>query len=494
MRLLLITLLLLTLSGLVPGSSAQDACTPRTDWDTYTIVAGDTLFDIAQRFGTTVADLAAANCLEDTNLIFEGQSLYVPPPGGEDTRGVIAPDTEPQSIVGAYHMMATGAGGEIQMRLSLLFDGSLRFETHFIASEETIVEDGRWLAQANRLDIYLTGQIEPEQVAYDEPELLVFEFQDGYPVNTQYNTRRYGTDGLALTLGSGDFNPMVGLAQERLAALAYTGLEINAVSPSLFDEATREAVVAFQRAQQIVPDGVIDRQTWEALADPAPPVELPPEPTPAPPQQILGVPNLDNLPTTTDGGSPILYFTFDDGPSIYTQQFLDVLAANNAQATFFVLVQNAQAQPDLIRAQAAGGHYVANHTFDHHTLDGISRSAFIDEVRNTEQILLGVAQDLFVLDGRVRFLRPPYGATDANTRGLAAELGYAVVLWNVDTQDWRRPGTDVIANHIMTHAFPGAVILMHDGGGDRSQSVAALQTVLPQLAAQGYVFRNIFVE
>jgi peptidoglycan/xylan/chitin deacetylase (PgdA/CDA1 family) len=90
-------------------------------------------------------------------------------------------------------------------------------------------------------------------------------------------------------------------------------------------------------------------------------------------------------------------------------------------------------------------------------------------------------------------LRPPYGATDANTRQYAADAGYAVVLWDIDPQDWRRPGAKVIADHVVREAYPGAIVLMHDGGGDRAQSVAALETILRELSQKGYVFRNVYV-
>jgi peptidoglycan/xylan/chitin deacetylase (PgdA/CDA1 family) len=68
-----------------------------------------------------------------------------------------------------------------------------------------------------------------------------------------------------------------------------------------------------------------------------------------------------------------------------------------------------------------------------------------------------------------------------------------IVLWNVDTQDWRRPGVDAISQHLLSHAEPGRIVLMHDGGGDRSQTIAALKVALPKLQEQGYAFRNIFL-
>jgi peptidoglycan/xylan/chitin deacetylase (PgdA/CDA1 family) len=74
---------------------------------------------------------------------------------------------------------------------------------------------------------------------------------------------------------------------------------------------------------------------------------------------------------------------------------------------------------------------------------------------------------------------------------MAGELGLDVVLWTVDTQDWMRPGAEAIANHILSNAAPGAIILMHDGGGDRTQTIEALRIALPQLRAQGYVFEAL---
>jgi peptidoglycan/xylan/chitin deacetylase (PgdA/CDA1 family) len=180
----------------------------------------------------------------------------------------------------------------------------------------------------------------------------------------------------------------------------------------------------------------------------------------------------------------VLYLTFDDGPADprWTPQVLDVLAAYDARATFFVLGQQAARFPELIEAEVAAGHTVANHTFDHRTLDGIGREAFLEEIRRTEQALGEVG---------TRCLRPPYGATDAYTRAYAAELGYQVVLWHIDTEDWRRPGADAIADSVLDAARPGAIVLFHDGGGDRSQTTAALRTILPTLAEQGYTFEVV---
>ena len=86
---------------------------------------------------------------------------------------------------------------------------------------------------------------------------------------------------------------------------------------------------------------------------------------------------------------------------------------------------------------------------------------------------------------------PPYGATDANTYAFAQELGYRIVLWDVDPKDWQTPGVDAIVSRVVQGVHPGSIVLMHDGGGNRAQSVAALETILATLTAQGYHFEAL---
>lgn len=231
------------------------------------------------------------------------------------------------------------------------------------------------------------------------------------------------------------------------------------------------------------------------LIDTVPADQLPPAPAPAPAQPTAGrgQPLLANLPTTTPEGAPVVYLTFDDGPNgAFTQQVLDLLAQYDARATFFVIGRQAAGGADVLRRTASEGSYIGNHTWDHVWLDKISKEEFIDQIQRTRNELLAVAGDLFTLDGDVLYVRPPYGAINTDDRQWMAELGYTPVLWDVDPQDWRRPGVETIANHVVSHAFPGAIILMHDGGGERAQSVAALEIILRELSAQGYRFYNIF--
>ncbi len=224
------------------------------------------------------------------------------------------------------------------------------------------------------------------------------------------------------------------------------------------------------------------------------PVVAPPAPPTPVPQTATkpGKPLIDHLPSHAPDGSPVAYLTFDDGPSTFTPKFLELLAQYHARGTFFVIGGSAKLHPDLVRAAATAGHYVGNHTYTHISLQGVSHETFINESELTRKTLLSEARDLFTLDGDVRYLRPPYGATDSHTRGYAAELGYQITLWDIDPMDWRRPGIEAISSHILRNVFPGAIVLMHDGGGDRSQSAAALEVVLRELSARGFMFYNIF--
>ena len=190
-----------------------------------------------------------------------------------------------------------------------------------------------------------------------------------------------------------------------------------------------------------------------------------------------------NRPSFTAENQPILYFTFDDGPDPeFTGQIYTAMEAAGGFATYFNIGQSSAIYPEIIQAAHANGHSIQNHTYHHASLDQVTPTEFYNEVEYAQQAIQAATGTLPIC------LRPPYGATTPETFTQSAEMGLEIALWDIDTQDWRRPGTEAIANHIMTSVFPGAIILMHDGGGDRSQSVEALQQTLPQLQAQGYVF------
>ena len=221
-------------------------------------------------------------------------------------------------------------------------------------------------------------------------------------------------------------------------------------------------------------------------------------PTSPPPDTPTATPEVVALATPTQSspvsgvrpppeGSLFVYLTFDDGPGApFTGQVLDLLARFNAKGTFFVLGVNVQTMPEFTRRAALEGHAIANHTMSHTSLQGIDHEAFFNEVVAAQSII-----DELVGAASTRCLRPPYGATDSFTRAYAAELGFAVVLWDVDPRDWARPGVDEIVSVIREGSGPGRIILMHDGGGDRTQTVAALEQVLAELSDLGYAFKPL---
>ncbi len=193
------------------------------------------------------------------------------------------------------------------------------------------------------------------------------------------------------------------------------------------------------------------------------------------PKPVIPLPTIPTRPTAEPGD--VVYLTIDDGPHpVYTPQILDVLARHNARATFFVVGYLAERYPAIVERIVAEGHTVANHTWLHEDLTTLSREAFDQTISRTQEILGEHAAPC---------VRPPYGARDAFTYDWAASHGLAVALWTVDTFDWRNPGAETIANRIVAGATDGAIISLHDGGGDRSQTVEALDDALDRLADSG---------
>jgi peptidoglycan-N-acetylglucosamine deacetylase len=173
--------------------------------------------------------------------------------------------------------------------------------------------------------------------------------------------------------------------------------------------------------------------------------------------------------------------TFDDGPwPGQTARILAILQQYGAHSTFFVLGGQAKGRPELIRATLAQGCEIAVHTWNHANLVHCSAAAIIADLNHCKATLLGIT------GLPMRLMRPPYGAVNANARSAIAQTGLRMILWSVDTNDWRRPGAGTIYSRIVNGARNGAIILCHDGGGPRSQTIAAVSRAVPALQARGY--------
>ena len=189
--------------------------------------------------------------------------------------------------------------------------------------------------------------------------------------------------------------------------------------------------------------------------------------------------------TTARAGGKVVALTFDDGPTArYTPQILDVLARNHAVATFCEIGQQARAQPALVRRVVAGGHRLCDHTITHDPRIGSRPPAVIDQQLRTSRDVLRAASG----GADVDYFRAPNGVWTPALVRVSAQDGMQPLGWAVDTRDWTRPGAPALVDLVKRHVRPGAIILFHDGGGPRDQTVAAVRQLLPWLSAQGYSF------
>jgi peptidoglycan/xylan/chitin deacetylase (PgdA/CDA1 family) len=179
-----------------------------------------------------------------------------------------------------------------------------------------------------------------------------------------------------------------------------------------------------------------------------------------------------------------LALTFDDGPNpAWTPKLLDTLASHNVHATFFLLGGFAQAQPDLVRRIASGGHLIGNHSWSHPDLSRTSAQRVREELARTNQTLEQIT------GAPVHYFRPPFGARRPVVFRIARDLGLTPVLWNAMTNDWSEPLADQIAARLaqkvnrLTHAGRAVNIVLHDGGHralstNREPSITAAEQLI----------------
>jgi peptidoglycan/xylan/chitin deacetylase (PgdA/CDA1 family) len=181
-----------------------------------------------------------------------------------------------------------------------------------------------------------------------------------------------------------------------------------------------------------------------------------------------------------------LALTFDDGPSENTAGILDVLGQHGARGTFFVLGSAVERHPDMLRATAAAGHEIANHSWSHPRFEELTDEAIRDELARTAQLILAETGE------RPRVIRCPYGSGEERVAELAERdaLGEAVVHWSVDPEDWSSPPPETIVERVLAEVHPGAIVCMHDGPG-RESTVEALAALVPALVADGYLLTTV---
>ena len=183
--------------------------------------------------------------------------------------------------------------------------------------------------------------------------------------------------------------------------------------------------------------------------------------------------------TEIDPGKPMVALTFDDGPGPRTSEILDQLKKYNAHATFFMLGKNVKSYPDAIKQMLKDGNELGNHSYDHQQLTKIDAEAIAKEVNDTNENIKNIC------GSPATVLRPPYGAINDTVK---SSVGMPMILWNVDTLDWKTRNTQSTIDEVMRNLKDGDIILMHD---IHEPSVQAALKLIPDLVSQGYKLMTV---
>ncbi len=177
--------------------------------------------------------------------------------------------------------------------------------------------------------------------------------------------------------------------------------------------------------------------------------------------------------------------TFDDGPHpVYTDRILDVLGKYGVRATFFAIGQNVEYYPEPFARLVAEGHSVGGHTYSHGHIKGMTQQRLQEEFMKSRKVFekFGVTPRLF---------RPPEGVCDEKVIEISAKESCEIILWRVDTGDWRSPSKEHIVETVLNHVKGGEIILMHDYVAGKSNTPDALEVLLPELLSRGYEFVTV---
>ena len=213
---------------------------------------------------------------------------------------------------------------------------------------------------------------------------------------------------------------------------------------------------------------------------------LTPMPTAIPTQVRIHAPML-NYPLF-NGNTHIreIALTFDDGPNpYYTPQILTILQQFGVKATFFDVGYLVADYPNIVRQEYHQGNIVGNHSWSHPVLTYFSAQGIKSQLTSTTNIIQAT------IGVRPSFFRPPYGAINNTVLAQARNLHYTTVLWDGSSADWNLPGVNAIVSRIVHYARNGAILLLHDGGGNRAQTVTALPIIIATLKSRGFKFVTI---
>lgn len=198
----------------------------------------------------------------------------------------------------------------------------------------------------------------------------------------------------------------------------------------------------------------------------------------------------DIIIKTGNDNEKIIALTFDDGPDeVFTPQILDILKKYNIKATFFVIGEKVGYHKDLVEREYKEGHEIGNHTFTHANVCKKSYSEIESEIEKTQEAVRDITGN------EPRFFRPPYRALNKQLCQIVKSKNMSIVLWsNIDVRDWSNPGVNYIVSTIDNKVKNGNIIILHDFNcvrNDKSQTIQALEVVIPTLQERGYKFVTI---
>jgi peptidoglycan/xylan/chitin deacetylase (PgdA/CDA1 family) len=189
--------------------------------------------------------------------------------------------------------------------------------------------------------------------------------------------------------------------------------------------------------------------------------------------------------TAADARRKLVALTFDGGPSGFTPEIDRILQRKHVRASFFWVGSRIDGFERVVKRVDRQGHEIANHSWLHDDLTGLPAGAIRSQLARTNRLIARLTGE------RPEVFRPPYGAVNSKVRRVAAGLGMRTVTWDVDSIDWTSPGCDEIAAKVRREVRHRSIVLLHDGGGNRTQTVCALPRIIRDLRNRGYRFVTV---
>ncbi|OAS82470.1 MULTISPECIES: glycosyltransferase [Metabacillus] len=218
-------------------------------------------------------------------------------------------------------------------------------------------------------------------------------------------------------------------------------------------------------------------------------------------ESYLSIPRASEIERLSKPSDKEIVLTFDDGPDPkYTKEILKILKEYQIKSTFFLVGKHAKLNPDVVEQIYKEGHEIGNHTYSHSNMNKVSNTQFKLELNTTERIIQGITERSPLL------YRPPFGeyhytdnGDNQNIYGESTfqqmkdinQMGYITVNYDIDSKDWKTNNSNEIVDTVLKHASTGDIILLHDGGGDRTATVQALPEIIEKLQSKGYKFVTV---